>query len=302
MATFVPGASPHSKSWAIGINAAPNLWVELYKSRKKEGISFHFPGKAQKLASGAKVVSTKTALTFPWPINRDAEYRLLVSLAADSAGGFTIFSAYTFLPEPAKWKLIGTVRLAGYIPEMSMPGPFYFFPKGDTARPLITDEWAQKPNGTWVRPDGKRMAAPVINLLSNTDSLAGIGRDEALIEKAVADKKIEPLLKEKGVYYRVLKEGKGKAISVTDSVRVYYKGSLFADGSTFDQTKEDPRQFPLARLIPGWQIGVPLIKEGGKILLVIPSHLGYSIRTRSPKIPPNSILVFEIEVLEAKGS
>jgi FKBP-type peptidyl-prolyl cis-trans isomerase len=51
----------------------------------------------------------------------------------------------------------------------------------------------------------------------------------------------------------------------------------------------------------GWQIGVPLCKVGGKIKIIIPSNLGYSIRTRSAKIPPNSVLVFEIEVLDAKA-
>ena len=50
----------------------------------------------------------------------------------------------------------------------------------------------------------------------------------------------------------------------------------------------------------GWQLGVPLCKVGGKIKLVIPSALAYSVRTRAPKIPPNSILVFEVEVLDAK--
>ena len=61
-----------------------------------------------------------------------------------------------------------------------------------------------------------------------------------------------------------------------------------------------PATFPLNRLIKGWHIGVPLCKVGGKIKLVIPSGLGYSVRTRAAKIPPNSILVFEIEVLDAK--
>jgi FKBP-type peptidyl-prolyl cis-trans isomerase len=85
---------------------------------------------------------------------------------------------------------------------------------------------------------------------------------------------------------------------VTDTVQVHYKGYLLETSEVFDQTTNEPRRFPLNRLIPGWQLGVPLIKTGGRIILVIPSHLGYNIRTRSPKIPPNSILVFEIEVLD----
>ena len=65
--------------------------------------------------------------------------------------------------------------------------------------------------------------------------------------------------------------------------------------------KEKPATFPLKRLIMGWQIGVPLCKIGGKIKIIIPSNLAYSIRTRAAKIPPNSILVFEIEVVDARA-
>ena len=104
-----------------------------------------------------------------------------------------------------------------------------------------------------------------------------------------------------GVYYSILKEGTGRQVSVNDTVTIFYKGYLFNDGSVFDETKDKPATFPLKRLIMGWQIGVPLCKVGGKIKIIIPSNLGYSIRTRAAKIPPNSILVFEIEVVDAKA-
>ena len=98
-----------------------------------------------------------------------------------------------------------------------------------------------------------------------------------------------------------MKEGTGKQVSVNDTVVAYYKGYLFNDGLVFDQTKDKPATFSLKRLIRGWQIGLPLCNVGGKIKLVIPSDLAYSIRTRAAKIPPNSILVFEIEVVEVKS-
>ena len=97
-----------------------------------------------------------------------------------------------------------------------------------------------------------------------------------------------------------MKDGDGYSFSANDTVVVNYKGYRFSDGVVFDQTKGNPVTFPLSRLIKGWQIGVPLCKTGGKIKLLIPSALAYSIRTRSPKIPPNSTLVFEIEVLDIK--
>ena len=98
----------------------------------------------------------------------------------------------------------------------------------------------------------------------------------------------------------MIKEGTGRQVSLNDTVTVFYKGYLLKDKSVFDETKDKPAIFPLKRLIMGWQIGVPLCKVGGKIKIIIPSSLAYSIRTRAAKIPPNSILVFEVEVVEAK--
>jgi FKBP-type peptidyl-prolyl cis-trans isomerase len=146
------------------------------------------------------------------------------------------------------------------------------------------------------------MPPPQINLLSHADSLAGVSRDETLIKATVASKKFPALQNHKGIYYSIEKQGSGRQVAVSDTVNVFYKGYLFPDGAIFDQTDKEARKFPLQRLITGWQYGLPLINEGGKITLVIPPHLGYSIRTRSPKIPPNSILVFDIEVVEAKPS
>jgi FKBP-type peptidyl-prolyl cis-trans isomerase len=81
---------------------------------------------------------------------------------------------------------------------------------------------------------------------------------------------------------------------------VHYKGWLYSNGNVFDETKEKPATFPLSRLIKGWQTGLIECRVGGKIRLFIPSGSAYGIRTFSPNIPPNSILVFDVEVLEVK--
>lgn len=298
LAAIVPGNRTGVKTWAAGITEGAAIRLELYKQKKKHGIGFHFPQGSQVVATGIGVLQGKTSLQLPVNIVATAGYQLMLTMAADSAENFVLYSGYVFLPEVSKWKLIGTSKVAGYVPFLQMSSTFWTGPAKDTTHPDIKEEWVQRTNGSWKSQMPTGSPIPVVNLLSNTDSLTGIDRDVAIIEKAIAEKKIDSLKKANGIYFQVLKEGTGKTIQVSDSVKVNYKGSLFADGSVFDQTKGEPRKFPLQRLIYGWQVGVPLIKEGGKIKLVIPSHLGYSIRTRSPKIPPNSILVFEIEVLE----
>lgn len=140
---------------------------------------------------------------------------------------------------------------------------------------------------------------PVIDLYQNADSLQQAATDKQQIFEAIAAGKTDTTGSANGVYYKIVKEGTGVQVSISDTVVAFYKGALL-NGEVFDQTKDKPAAFPLNRLIKGWQTGLPLCKVGGKIHLIIPSALAYSIRSRSPKIPPNSVLVFDIEVVDTK--
>jgi Domain of unknown function (DUF3472)/Domain of unknown function (DUF5077)/FKBP-type peptidyl-prolyl cis-trans isomerase len=140
---------------------------------------------------------------------------------------------------------------------------------------------------------------PVIDLYKNADSIVQAAADKQLIFDAIAAGTLDTTGSKNGVYYKILKEGTGSNVAVSDTIIAYYKGTLL-NGEIFDQTKTQPATFPLNRLIKGWQIAVPLCKPGGKIRLIIPSGLAYSIRTRSSKIPPNSVLLFDIEVVDVK--
>ena len=141
---------------------------------------------------------------------------------------------------------------------------------------------------------------PVIDLYKNVDSAVQTAKEKQQIFAAIAAGKLDTTGSINGVYYKILKEGTGRNILLSDTVVAFYKGAIL-NGEIFDQTKAEPATFPLARLIKGWQIAVPMCKVGGTIRLIIPSAIAYSIRTRSAKIPPNSILVFDIEVLSVKG-
>ncbi|MGC4104480.1 DUF3472 domain-containing protein [Ferruginibacter sp.] len=139
---------------------------------------------------------------------------------------------------------------------------------------------------------------PVIDYYKNADSLVIAERQHAEILKAIQSGKLDTTGSSKGLYYKIVQEGSGAAPAVSDTVVINYKGQLL-NGAVFDETKDKPATFPLKRLISGWQIGVPFCKEGGKIRLIIPSSLAYSMRNLGI-IPPNSVLVFDIELLEVK--
>lgn len=102
-----------------------------------------------------------------------------------------------------------------------------------------------------------------------------------------------------GLKYQILKEGTGTVSpKATDVVNVHYHGTLL-DGTVFDSSVErgEPISFPLDRVIPGWTEGVQLMQVGDKFRFEIPPDLAYGANSPSPKIPPNSTLVFEVELL-----
>lgn len=102
-----------------------------------------------------------------------------------------------------------------------------------------------------------------------------------------------------GLVYEIIKEGTGKTPVATDTVEVHYHGTL-TSGEVFDSSVDRKKtiSFPLNRVIKGWTEGLQLVKEGGKIKLVIPSELAYGDAGAPPKIPGGATLVFEVELFK----
>lgn len=102
-----------------------------------------------------------------------------------------------------------------------------------------------------------------------------------------------------GIQYEVIKEGTGASPLVTESVKAHYKGTLL-DGKEFDNSfkRGQPFTAPLRALIKGWQVALPMMKEGSHWRLWIPSDLAYGDRGAGADIPGGATLVFEVELLE----
>ncbi|MEK9769675.1 MAG: FKBP-type peptidyl-prolyl cis-trans isomerase [Betaproteobacteria bacterium] len=132
------------------------------------------------------------------------------------------------------------------------------------------------------------------------DSMAADARSAGLAYLAQNAEKPGVTVTGSGLQIEMLVEGEGEAPSATDTVVVHYEGSLI-DGTVFDSSiaRGTPAEFGLNQVIRGWTEGLQLIKPGGKARLTIPSELGYGPGGVG-NIPPNAVLVFEVELLEVK--
>ena len=104
-----------------------------------------------------------------------------------------------------------------------------------------------------------------------------------------------------GLRYQVLASGPGTGQSPApyDSVTVHYKGTL-TNGEVFDSSLDrgQPATFGVGQVIPGWTEALQLMKPGDKWMLYIPSQLAYGSRAVGGKIPANSDLIFQVELLK----
>ena len=131
-------------------------------------------------------------------------------------------------------------------------------------------------------------------------------REKEAAEKAAAEKALASLTEgmtktDSGLYYRIDVEGTGAYPKKGQNIQVHYTGSL-TDGFTFDSSiqRGQPIGIPIGvgRVIPGWDEGIMLLREGGKGRLVIPSNLGYGAQGAGGVIPPHATLIFDVELVK----
>ncbi|GHV42777.1 hypothetical protein AGMMS49546_22570 [Spirochaetia bacterium] len=104
---------------------------------------------------------------------------------------------------------------------------------------------------------------------------------------------------ESGLQYEIISSGQGEKPGPEDIVRVNYEGTLI-DGTVFDSTwaRDEPAEFPLDRVIPGWTEGMQLMGVGDSYIFYLPSGLAYGEQGAGQVIPPYSPLIFKVELLD----
>ncbi len=108
---------------------------------------------------------------------------------------------------------------------------------------------------------------------------------------------------ESGLRYTIIQKGNGKKAEIGKTVSVHYQGAL-DNGKVFDSsyTRKKPIEFPLGKgyVIEGWDEGIALLQVGDKARFVIPPHLGYGSQGAGGVIPPDAVLVFDVELMDVK--
>jgi FKBP-type peptidyl-prolyl cis-trans isomerase FkpA len=136
----------------------------------------------------------------------------------------------------------------------------------------------------------------------NFDYVAQFTADTTAIRAYIVKNNIPAIKHESGIFYQIIAPGAGSLVyNANTTVKANYAGRLLGSTTTFDKTNGTPASFALGRVIAGWQIGVPLIQKGGSIRLMIPSYYGYG-NANTGAIPANSILDFDIELVDATNS
>jgi len=106
------------------------------------------------------------------------------------------------------------------------------------------------------------------------------------------------IVTDSGLQYEVIIQGEGEKPTLADKVKVDYVGMLI-NGREFDSSikRGEPAVFGVGQVIKGWSEAMQLMNVGTKLRLVIPSELAYGEQGVAPSIQPNSVLVFEVELL-----
>lgn len=132
------------------------------------------------------------------------------------------------------------------------------------------------------------------------------GTDDKTIADYIAKNKLTGQKTESGLYYVITQPGTGAQPASGDVVKVKYTGKLM-DGKVFDSSDKQPQtqagiDFPLGQgaVIPGWDEGIRQLRKGGKGTLIIPSGLAYGPDGSPGAIPPNSVIMFDVELVDIK--
>ncbi|MDY0189502.1 MAG: FKBP-type peptidyl-prolyl cis-trans isomerase [Desulfuromonas sp.] len=166
-------------------------------------------------------------------------------------------------------------------------------------------------SGAVAKLDQEQMAATMAEFQQfmvekQQKKIAGLAEENSAAGQAFLDEnkgKEGVVTLESGLQYKILQAGTGSKPTLEDEVQVHYRGTLI-DGTQFDSSYDrgEPVEFPVSRVIAGWTEALQLMPVGSKWQLFIPAQLAYGSQAMGNVIEPNSVLIFEVELLNIVGA
>jgi FKBP-type peptidyl-prolyl cis-trans isomerase FkpA len=167
-------------------------------------------------------------------------------------------------------------------------------------KPLLNEEQAMKVMQSFAQKMQAKQQEEMAKKQAEMEAKGKKNIAEEATFLAANGKKTGVVSTASGLQYQVLTAGAGAKPKASDAVKVHYTGTLL-DGTKFDSSRDrgEPAQFVLNSVVPGWTEALQLMPVGSKYKLWIPAKLGYGAEgTPGGPIPPNSTLVFEVELIE----
>ena len=147
---------------------------------------------------------------------------------------------------------------------------------------------------------GTQIAASQLTMTQSPNSSNPLDAGAAFLANNAKDPDVHTT--PSGLQYKIVKQGTGPKPVETDTVTVNYKGTLI-DGTVFDSSYDrgQPATFALTQVIPGWTEGLQYMPVGSTYMFYIPSGLGYGAQSMGDKLPANSTLIFQVDLLSIQG-
>lgn len=155
-----------------------------------------------------------------------------------------------------------------------------------------------------VNQDKKLQSSQTDQAKNVQDELNKLRPEEANKLEGTKLQNFTPIASVARLEYQDTVVGTGEVVKEGATVTAHYTGALVKDGTIFQSSHDgsnQPIEFPLSGVIPGWTQGVPGMKVGGTRRLIIPAQLAYGAQSPAPNIPANSDLVFDIEITAVKN-
>lgn len=168
------------------------------------------------------------------------------------------------------------------------------------SEPRLGEEEAQEALGAFIEQQQEKMAERQKAAQTERDRLAEQNRVEGAAFLEANQAKVGVVTTDSGLQYKIIEPGDGARPTSEDVVRVHYRGTLL-NGTEFDSSyaRGEPAEFPVNGVIAGWTEALQLMNEGAKWELYIPAELAYGERGAGADIGPNSVLIFEVELLKS---